>query len=116
MPRNNLRRVVGGVSAFAVAAGFAVTTGLGTVAAAPATVTWNDGNSKFTRTLGEADLGEGDLVTSSTTFERTGIPVEYIYEVTDQHPACWTFVGAEVDGKARALDGQGADWARSRDR
>lgn len=99
------------VTAIAVAAGFAVVTG-GVAAAAPATVTWNDGNSKFTRTLSESDLGEGDLVTSSTKFERTGIPVEYIYEVTDQHPACWTFVAAKVDGKARGLDGQGADWKR----
>ncbi|EME19504.1 Ig-like domain-containing protein [Rhodococcus triatomae] len=112
MADNNIRRVVGGVSAFAVAAGFAVVAGAGVAGAAPATVSWEDGNSKFTRTLSETNLGEGDLVTSSTTFERTGIPVEYIYEVKDLHPACWTFVEAKVDGSARGLDSSAADWAK----
>lgn len=112
MAENNIRRVVGGVGAFAVAAGFAVVAGAGTASAAPQSVTWDDGNSRFTRTLSETDLGEGDLVTSSTKFERTAIPVEYVYEVKDLHPACWTFVEAKVDGSPRGLDSSAADWAK----
>ena len=112
MADNNIRRMVGGVSAFAVAAGFAVVAGAGVAGAAPATVSWEDGSSKFTRTLSETNLGEGDLVTSSTKFERTGGVVEYIYEVKDLHPACWTFVEAKVDGSARGLDSSAADWAK----
>ncbi|MFD1810894.1 Ig-like domain-containing protein [Rhodococcus gannanensis] len=111
MSEHTIRRVVGGVSAFAVAAGFAVVAGAGVAGAGPVSVNWNDGDTKFTRTLSESDLGVGDLVTSTTKFERTGV-VEYIYEVTDAHPACWTFVSATVDGGARGLDSSGADWAK----
>ncbi|EME19503.1 Ig-like domain-containing protein [Rhodococcus triatomae] len=99
------------MSAFAVAAGFAVVAGAGVAGAGPASVNWSDGDTRFTRTLSETDLGVGDLVTSTTKFERTGV-VEYIYEVTDAHPACWTFVSATVDGGARSLDSSGADWAK----
>lgn len=111
MSDKNIRRVVGGLGAFAVAAGFAVVAGAGVASAAPATISWNDGNTKFTRTLSEAAPTEGQTVTVSTKFERSGV-VEYIYTVTDAHPACWTVTGAKVDGQTRALAPQGADTAR----
>jgi len=114
MSDRNIRRVVGGLSAFAVAAGFAVTAGLGSASAAPGSVTWDDGNSRFTRTVSNTTPNEGDIVTVSTKFERTGIPVEYIYAVKDLHPACMTYVdgSAKVDGSPRGLESMAADWVR----
>ncbi len=112
MSDKSIRRIVGGFSAFAVAAGFAAVAGAGVAGAAPATISWNDGNTKFTRTLSEANPTEGQTVTVSTKFERTGGVVEYIYTVTDAHPDCWTATGAKVDGQNRALAPQGADTAR----
>lgn len=114
MSDRNIRRVVGGLSAFAVAAGFAVTAGVGIAGAAPGSVTWTDGSSKYTRTVSNTTPNEGDIITVSTKFERTGIPVEYIYAVKDVHPTCLTYVegSAKVDGSPRGLQSKGADFAR----
>ncbi|WP_241566230.1 Ig-like domain-containing protein [Prescottella agglutinans] len=88
--------------------------GAGTAGAAPGSVTWDDGNSRYTRTVSNTTPNEGDIVTVSTKFERTGTPVEYIYAVKDLHPTCMTYVdgSAKVDGTARQLESQGADFAR----
>ncbi len=59
MSDRNTRRVVGGLSAFAVAAGFAVTAGVGIAGAAPGSVTWTDGSSKYTRTVSNTTPNEG---------------------------------------------------------
>ncbi|MGW0172840.1 Ig-like domain-containing protein [Rhodococcus sp. NPDC003322] len=115
MSDKNIRRVVGGVSAFAVAAGFAVTAGAGAAGAAPATVDWWDGSSHFTRTISDANPAEGDVITSSTKFERKALTVlEILYQVKDVHPTCLTYVegSAKVDGSPRALDSQAADFAK----
>ncbi|MEV0948723.1 Ig-like domain-containing protein [Rhodococcus sp. NPDC049939] len=110
----NIRRVVGGVSAVAVAAGFAVTVGAGTAGAASDSVVWNDGNSKFTRTISDVNPAEGDIITTTTKFERTRIPVEYIHEISDWHPTCLEYVSSKVDGKQYDIDSQGDDWAKIR--
>ncbi|MFD4438126.1 hypothetical protein, partial [Bacillus safensis] len=113
MSDSSVRRVVGGISAFAVAAGFAVV-GAGIAGAAPASVTWNDGNEKITRTVSEANPAEGDIVTTSTKLERTGGVVEYIYALKDIHPTCMTYVpgSAKVNGQARNLHSQAPDFAK----
>ncbi|WP_072691262.1 Ig-like domain-containing protein [Rhodococcus marinonascens] len=112
----NIRRTIGAVSAVAVAAGFAVTVGVGVAGAASQTTSWMDGKSKFTRTVSNVSPHAGDTITVSTKFERPkgkgGSVVEYIREVTDVHPECLTVQSAKVDGKSYGIDSQGSDWAR----
>lgn len=100
-----------GVAALSVAL---VGAGGGVAGAAPASTTWQDGSSKFTRTVSNTTPNEGDIVTVSTKFERTAIPGEYIYAVKDVHPTCLTFVdgSAKVNGSVRSLESSGADFAR----
>ncbi|WP_137875670.1 Ig-like domain-containing protein [Rhodococcus sp. Q] len=115
MADNNIRRMVGGVSAFAVAAGFAVVAGAGVAGAAPASVDWWDGSSHFTRTVSNTTPAEGDVITVSTKFERKEWTVlEILYGVKDVHAPCLTYVegSAKVDGSPRGLDSQGADFAK----
>ncbi|MGW4243500.1 hypothetical protein [Nocardia sp. NPDC004722] len=76
MVDSNIRRAAGSVAALAVAAGFAAVVMPGTAAAASGTVTWNDGNSKFTRTVSDTNPIPGETITVTTMWERTGIPVE----------------------------------------
>ncbi|WP_072691774.1 Ig-like domain-containing protein [Rhodococcus marinonascens] len=111
MLNRNIRRVVGNLSAVAVAAGLAVTVGAGTAGAASDTVTWTNSNTKFTRTISDVNPREGDIITSKTKLERSAA-LEYIYEVKDYHPACLEFVSAKVDGKNQNLDSRGDDWAK----
>ncbi|MFC9790960.1 Ig-like domain repeat protein, partial [Rhodococcus sp. NPDC127528] len=112
MSRPTMRRVVGGVSAVAVAAGFAVTAGV--ASAAPASVTWTDGSTKFTRTISEANPAAGDTITLKTVFERTGGVVEWLQAVKDVHPTCLTYVAgsAKVSGSAQSVESQAADFVR----
>ncbi|MDH6282212.1 Ig-like domain-containing protein [Prescottella agglutinans] len=114
MSDKRVRRIIGGVGAVAVAAGFVATVGVGSASAAPGSVTWDDGSSRFTRTVSNTTPNEGDVVTVSTKFERTGSVVEYIYAVKDAHPTCMTYVdgSAKVDGSPRGLQSQAADYAR----
>lgn len=100
-----------GVAALSVAL---VGAGGGVAGAASDSTTWQDGGSKFTRTVSNTTPNEGDVVTVSTRFERTSTPVEYIYWIEDVHPTCLTYVdgSAKVDGSARALKSSGADFAR----
>ncbi|WP_141124845.1 Ig-like domain-containing protein, partial [Prescottella equi] len=88
----------------AVAAGFVVALGTGSAGAASGSVTWEDGNSKFTRTVSNTTPNEGDIVTVSTKFERTGIPVEWIQAVKDLHPPCLTYVSGNRSGPEIASD------------
>ncbi|MGV9667950.1 Ig-like domain-containing protein [Nocardia niigatensis] len=103
---NRIQRAGGAVAAFAAAAGFAIAAMPGTATAASGTVTWTDGNSKFTRTVSDTNPIAGEVVTVSTMFERTGIPVEYIYSIQDQHPACLTPVAgsAKMGGDQVQID------------
>ncbi|MFD6221000.1 Ig-like domain-containing protein [Nocardia asteroides] len=115
MVDRNRQRAAGAMAVFAVAAGFAVAAVPGTAAAAPGTITWNDGNSKFTRTVSNTNPVVGDTVTVTTKFERTGIPVEYIYNIKDLHPACLTPVAgsAKMGGDPVQLDTSSSDWVRA---
>ncbi|SDE36572.1 Ig-like domain-containing protein [Rhodococcus tukisamuensis] len=115
MTHENTRRVIGGLSAVAIAAGFAVTAGVGMAGAAPSSVSWADGNSNFTRTVSNTTPVEGEIVTTSMKFMRKALTVvEYVQAVKDFHPACMTYVdgSAKVDGSPRGLESQGADFVR----
>ncbi|GAB0102078.1 hypothetical protein JMUB6875_10450 [Nocardia sp. JMUB6875] len=115
MVDRSIQRVAGSMAALAVAAGFVAAAVPGTASAAPGTVTWSDGNSKFTRTVSNTNPIVGEVVTVKTTFERTGIPVEYIYAVKDWHPACLTPVAgsAKMGGDQVSLDTSSSDWVRA---
>ncbi|MCJ0905307.1 Ig-like domain-containing protein [Rhodococcus sp. ARC_M6] len=114
MSERNIRRVVGGVSAFAIAAGLAVSFGTGVAGAAPVSVSWTDGGSDFERTVSNVTPSEGDIVTTSMKFMRNKIPVEWLQAVKDFHPACLTYVdgSANVNGSALGLQSSGADFVR----
>ncbi|MEV6099457.1 Ig-like domain-containing protein [Nocardia sp. NPDC051981] len=111
MMDSSMRRAAGSMAAFAVAAGFAAAAIPGTASAASGTVTWTDGNSKFTRTVSDTNPIAGETITVTTTFERTGIPVEYIYSVKDAHPACLTPVAGsgKMGGDQVTLDTSAPD-------
>ncbi|MFC4125364.1 Ig-like domain-containing protein [Nocardia rhizosphaerae] len=115
MVDSRMQRVAGSLAAFAVAAGFAVAAVPGTATAAPGSVVWTDGNSKFTRTVSNTTPVVGDTITVTTKFERTGIPVEYIYNIKDLHPACLTPVpgSAKMGGDVVTLDTSSSDWVRA---
>ncbi|MFR9749854.1 Ig-like domain repeat protein [Nocardia sp. 004] len=111
MMDSSMRRSAGSVAAFAVAAGFVVAAIPGTASAAPGMVTWTDGNSKFTRTISNTNPIVGETITVKTVFERTGIPVEYIYSVKDSHPTCLTPVASSgrMGGDQVTLDTSAPD-------
>ncbi|WP_280342135.1 Ig-like domain-containing protein [Nocardia neocaledoniensis] len=115
MVDSRMQRAAGSMAVFAVAAGFAVAAMPGTAAAAPGSITWSDGNSKFTRTVSNTTPVVGDTITVTTKFERTGIPVEYIYNIKDLHPACLTPVpgSARMGGDVVTLDTSSSDWVRA---
>ncbi|PKV80059.1 Ig-like domain-containing protein [Nocardia fluminea] len=100
---------------FAAAAGLAMTAFPGSVVAAPGAITWDDGNSRLTRTVSNTNPVVGDTITVTTKFERTGIPVEYIYSIKDLHPACLTPVAgsAKMSGDAVSIDTSSSDWIRA---
>ncbi|MDH6282211.1 beta strand repeat-containing protein [Prescottella agglutinans] len=93
MARSTTRRIVSAAAVGAVAAGFVVAAGVGSAGAAPGSVSWQDGSSKFTRTVSNSTPSVGETVTVSTTFERTNIVAEYIQAVKDLHPTCLTYTG-----------------------
>ncbi|MFE3254503.1 Ig-like domain-containing protein [Nocardia sp. NPDC059091] len=111
MMDSSMRRAAGSMAVFAVAAGFAVAAIPGTASAASGTVTWTDGNSKFTRTVSDTNPIAGETITVTTMFERTGIPVEYIYSVKDAHPTCLTPVAGsgKMGGDQVTLDTSAPD-------
>ena len=90
-----MRRAVAAASATAMAGAALVVGGAGVASAAP--VTWEDGGSKFTRTVSDLTPAVGDTITVSTKFERTNGIDEYLYYIEDHHDSCLTF----VEGSAR---------------
>ncbi len=113
MSVSGVRRVVGGLSAFAVAAGFAVVAGVGVAGAAPVTAEFNSDGYKVTRTISNGTPSEGDVITSKTVFKRTAA-VHNLYAVRDFHPACMTYVdgSATVNGSAFRVNEVAADSVR----
>ncbi|MCD2108326.1 Ig-like domain-containing protein [Rhodococcus erythropolis] len=113
MSVSGVRRVVGGLSVFAVAAGFAVVAGVGVAGAAPVTAEFNSDGYKVTRTISNGTPSEGDVITSKTVFKRTAA-VHNMYAVRDFHPACMTYVdgSATVNGSAFRVNEVAADSVR----
>ncbi|RVW02245.1 Ig-like domain-containing protein [Rhodococcus spongiicola] len=97
MVGRGLRRIVGGISVFAMAAGFAATVGVGSAAAASESVSWSDGNSKFKRTISDTTLSVGQEVEVSTRFERDWA-LEVITRVDDYRPSCLELVSSNKSG------------------
>ncbi|MCS4255566.1 hypothetical protein M2405_003865 [Rhodococcus erythropolis] len=110
---SGVRRVVGGLSVFAVSAGFAVVAGVGVAGAAPVTAEFNSDGYKVTRTISNGTPSEGDVITSKTVFKRTAA-VHNLYAVRDFHPACMTYVdgSATVNGSAFRVNEVAADSVR----
>ncbi|WP_137722757.1 Ig-like domain-containing protein [Prescottella subtropica] len=113
MSDKNVRRVVGGLSAFAIAAGFAVTAGVGAANAESKSVPWDDAGRHFTRTISNVTPTVGETITSTTRLERTR-SVENVYAMKDVHPTCLEYVpgSAKVNGQARTPESTGADFVR----
>ncbi|WP_249347056.1 Ig-like domain-containing protein [Rhodococcus erythropolis] len=113
MSVSGVRRVVGGLSAFAVAAGLAVVAGVGVAGAAPVTAEFNSDGYKVTRTISNGTPSEGDVITSKTVFKRTA-GVHNLYAVRDFHPACMTYVdgSATVNGSAFRVNEVATDSVR----
>ncbi|WP_458686499.1 Ig-like domain-containing protein [Nocardia tengchongensis] len=94
-----------------VAAGTAATLAVGALAlfnsaaavAAPATISWDNQASHYTRTVSNATPAIGDTITVSTKFERTDTTDEKLHWVKDWHPACLTY----VSGTAKVTDSGG---------
>ncbi|NRH34648.1 Ig-like domain-containing protein [Rhodococcus sp. MS13] len=113
MSVGSARRAVAGLSVFAVAAGFAVVTGVGVAGAAPVTAEFNSDGYKVTRTISNGTPSEGDVITSKTVFKRTA-GVHNLYAVRDFHPACMTYVdgSATVNGSAFRVNEVATDSVR----
>ncbi|ROZ59776.1 Ig-like domain repeat protein [Rhodococcus sp. WS1] len=113
MSVSGARRVVGGLSVFAISAGFAVVAGVGVAGAAPVTAEFNSDGYKVTRTISNGTPSEGDVITSKTVFKRTAA-VHNLYAVRDFHPACMTYVdgSATVNGSAFRVNEVAADSVR----
>ncbi|NMM92489.1 hypothetical protein B2J88_51070, partial [Rhodococcus sp. SRB_17] len=103
MTQSNTLRTIGSLSAFAVAAGFAVTIGTGMASAAPGEITWTDQYSTFTRTIDNATPTGDDTVTVTTKWTRTDANWEKLNWVKDFHPTCLTY----VPGSAKVTDNAG---------
>ncbi|WP_232816780.1 Ig-like domain-containing protein [Rhodococcus sp. H-CA8f] len=113
MSVSGVRRVVGGLSVFAISAGFAVVAGVGVAGAAPVTAEFNSDGYKVTRTISNGTPSEGDVITSKTVFKRTAA-VHNLYAVRDFHPACMTYVdgSATVNGSAFRVNEVATDSVR----
>ena len=110
---SGVRRVIGGVSVFAVAAGVVAVAYVGVAGAAPVTAEFNSDGYKVTRTISNGTPSEGDVITSKTVFKRTAA-VHNLYAVRDLHPACMTYVdgSATVNGSAFRVNEVAADSVR----
>ncbi|SDD61138.1 Ig-like domain-containing protein [Rhodococcus tukisamuensis] len=76
--------------------------GAGIAGAAPASSTWEDSGSRFTRTVSNATPAVGETITVTTKFERPNASDETINVVKDHHDACLTYVfdSAKMNGNA----------------
>ncbi|WP_458686498.1 hypothetical protein [Nocardia tengchongensis] len=92
-------------AAAAIALGALSLFGAGAANAAPATLSWNDGQNQFTRTISNATPAVGDTITVETSLARVQSPPS---EVTfnwfkDYHPECLTY----VSNSAKLVDAAG---------
>lgn len=115
MSRSHARRGVAAASAVAMVPLGLMIIGGGAATAAPAAVDWWDGSSHYTRTVDNASPAVGEVVTTSTTFERKQYTTsEIIQQVKDVHPTCLTYVegSAKVDDTSQGVDSKGADFVK----
>ncbi|WP_305093395.1 Ig-like domain-containing protein [Prescottella sp. R16] len=114
MSDKNIRRVVGGLSAFAIAAGFAVTAGVGAANAAPGTVEWNQNNRPISRTISNVTPEVGETITATSVIRREW-SLEVINAVKDLHPTCLEYVpgSAKVNGSAVTPESIESDFVRT---
>ncbi|MFE3754526.1 Ig-like domain-containing protein [Nocardia tengchongensis] len=80
------------VAAATIALGAATLLGSAAAGAAPATITWDNGASHYTRTVSNTTPAVGEQITVSTKIERTGSGDEKINWFKDWHPSCLTYV------------------------
>lgn len=95
MMKTKLRRTVAGAGALALAAGLSATLGMAAAGAEPATESWSEGGTSFSRTVSNSTPAVGESFTMSTTFTRTGPTAfndEYVYDLKDLHHSCVKFV------------------------
>lgn len=90
MTHATTRIAVGAAATIALGAGTLL--GSGAAGAAPATITWDDGTSHYTRTVSNTTPTVGETITISTKFEQKGAADETIDYVADYHPQCLTYV------------------------
>ncbi|SDD61173.1 hypothetical protein [Rhodococcus tukisamuensis] len=102
MAHRALTRGVAAGAATVFAAGALALFGGGVAGAATASVTWDDGATRFTRTSSNATPNAGDTITVTTKFERTNSTEERLNWVRDFHNTCLTYVpdSAKVNDQA----------------
>ncbi|MFI6431907.1 Ig-like domain-containing protein [Rhodococcus oryzae] len=89
--RETTRAIAAGAAATVAMSAFALL-GAGVADAAPATITWDSGSSRYIRDISNTTPAVGDTITVKTRFERTSWVDEYIYNVKDRHHSCLTYV------------------------
>ncbi|GAB2544471.1 hypothetical protein [Nocardia heshunensis] len=88
----------------AAALGVVALLGSGIADAAPATITWNNNGTQYTRTISDGTPALGETITVTTTLSRTQDPDETYNWFKDFHPSCLTY----VTGSAKVTDSTGA--------
>ncbi|MBP1159391.1 Ig-like domain-containing protein [Rhodococcus sp. PvR099] len=89
--RETTRAIAAGAAATVAMSAFALL-GAGVASAAPGSITWNSGSSRYIRDISNTTPAVGDTITVKTRFERTSWVDEYIYNVKDRHHSCLTYV------------------------
>ncbi|MFI6431908.1 Ig-like domain repeat protein, partial [Rhodococcus oryzae] len=89
--REITRAVAAGAAATVAMSAFALL-GAGVASAAPGSITWNSGSSRYIRDISNTTPAVGDTITVKTRFERTSWVDEFIYNVKDRHHSCLTYV------------------------
>lgn len=92
MTRRTITRGIAAGAATTIAVGALALLGTGIAGADPATTTWDDWYSRFTRTVSNSTPAAGDTITVSTKFERTNSTSEKLSWVKDFHHSCLTYV------------------------
>ncbi|MFE3101073.1 Ig-like domain-containing protein [Nocardia tengchongensis] len=90
-------------AAATIALGAATLLGSAAAGAAPATISWDNGASHYTRTVSNTTPAVGEKITVSTKIERTGSGDEKINWFKDFHDACLTY----VTNSAKVTDSSG---------
>ncbi|MFE3799687.1 hypothetical protein [Nocardia tengchongensis] len=91
MGRRAVKHAAAGAAAV-IGAGALSLFGAGPAGATPATLTWNDGQTQFTRTISNGTPAVGDTITVTTAMYRTKTPDVTYLTFKDYHPSCLTYV------------------------